>query len=309
MREQFTGYERDSETGLDYAQARYCSSSQGRFTSPDPLMASARATDPQSWNRYAYVGNSPMVFSDPSGMSRGPAGMYSSIRDTDRPPASRGNNTILDEAQAEYEESLANTLAAIAEADSINDALRNGTITEEEATERAAKNPMLKVETQDPAEPAPPPTNCELLANTVGVFAAREQGDSILMANLQDRFIEGPGQPPTNEFASSGFKGEFREPPGTPGGSPNQVRHYVGMLTNSYFGARAANAAFTPYSVAYKSLLRAANSREEGNSASNDPDRRLNAFAVAHGAKLAYGLITAKDLVKLIQSEVCKKSP
>lgn len=73
--------------------------------------------------------------------------MYSSIRDTDRPPASRGNNTILDEAQAEYEESLANTLAAIAEADSINDALRNGTITEEQARERAAENPMLEVET------------------------------------------------------------------------------------------------------------------------------------------------------------------
>ncbi len=75
--------------------------------------------------------------------------MYSSIRDTDRPPASRGNNTILDEAQAEYEESLANTLAAIAEADSINEALRNGNITEEQARERAAKTPMLSVETQE----------------------------------------------------------------------------------------------------------------------------------------------------------------
>jgi RHS repeat-associated protein len=68
MRQKFTAYERDSETGLDYARARYCSSSQGRFTSPDPLGASAKASDPQSWNRYAYVGNNPLAFSDPSGL-------------------------------------------------------------------------------------------------------------------------------------------------------------------------------------------------------------------------------------------------
>ncbi len=76
IRQKFTGYERDNETGLDYAQARYCSSIQGRFTSPDPLMASAQATD-QSLNRYSYVSNNPMVFSDPSGMQRGPGSFYS----------------------------------------------------------------------------------------------------------------------------------------------------------------------------------------------------------------------------------------
>jgi RHS repeat-associated protein len=40
LRKQFTGYERDNETGetgLDYAQARYYSSVQGRFTSSDPF--------------------------------------------------------------------------------------------------------------------------------------------------------------------------------------------------------------------------------------------------------------------------------
>ncbi|HEX7958118.1 MAG TPA: LamG-like jellyroll fold domain-containing protein, partial [Pyrinomonadaceae bacterium] len=34
LRQKLTGYERDNETGLDYAQARYYASSQGRFTSP-----------------------------------------------------------------------------------------------------------------------------------------------------------------------------------------------------------------------------------------------------------------------------------
>ncbi len=64
---QFTGKERNTETGLDYFMARYFSSAQGRFTSPDPLLASARLTDPQTWNRYAYVKNDPVNMIDPDG--------------------------------------------------------------------------------------------------------------------------------------------------------------------------------------------------------------------------------------------------
>jgi RHS repeat-associated protein len=67
-RQRFTGYERDSESGLDFAQARYCSSALGRFTSPDPLISSAKQNDPQSWNRYIYVGNRPLNYIDPSGL-------------------------------------------------------------------------------------------------------------------------------------------------------------------------------------------------------------------------------------------------
>jgi RHS repeat-associated protein len=68
LRQGFTGYEKDGETGLNFAQARYYASMQGRFTSIDPLMASAKITSPQSWNRYAYVYNNPLRFIDPSGM-------------------------------------------------------------------------------------------------------------------------------------------------------------------------------------------------------------------------------------------------
>ena len=63
-----TGKERDAETGLDYFGARYYSGAQGRFTSPDPLLSSGRPDDPQSWNRYAYVGNNPLRFIDPLGL-------------------------------------------------------------------------------------------------------------------------------------------------------------------------------------------------------------------------------------------------
>jgi RHS repeat-associated protein len=69
VRQQFTGYERDDETGLDYAQARYYASMQGRFTSVDPSMRSASISDPQSFNRYVYVSNNPLSLTDPTGLS------------------------------------------------------------------------------------------------------------------------------------------------------------------------------------------------------------------------------------------------
>jgi len=67
VRQHFTGYERDTETSLDYAQARYYASLQGRFTSPDALFANQSAGNPQSWNLYIYGRNNPLVFIDPTG--------------------------------------------------------------------------------------------------------------------------------------------------------------------------------------------------------------------------------------------------
>jgi RHS repeat-associated protein len=65
---QFTQKERDEESGLDYFEARYYSSIQGRFTSVDPLMASGNAIDPQTWNRYVYVSNNPLRYVDDNGL-------------------------------------------------------------------------------------------------------------------------------------------------------------------------------------------------------------------------------------------------
>ncbi len=48
----FTTYERDQESGIDYALARSYYSSEGRFMSPDPV--GGKPGNPQSWNRYAY---------------------------------------------------------------------------------------------------------------------------------------------------------------------------------------------------------------------------------------------------------------
>ena len=69
---QFTGKERDAETGLDYFGARYFSSAQGRFTSPDwsatpQPIPYADLKDPQSLNLYSYVRNNPLAKADADG--------------------------------------------------------------------------------------------------------------------------------------------------------------------------------------------------------------------------------------------------
>ncbi len=51
---------------------------QGRWISPDPAgLAAVSLTDPQSWNRYAYVMNDPLLLIDPLGLDcLGPNGSY-----------------------------------------------------------------------------------------------------------------------------------------------------------------------------------------------------------------------------------------
>src|SRR5262249_53395258 len=63
----FTGKERDSESVLDYFGARYFSGPQGRFTGPDQPLIDQQPGDPQSWNLYGYVRNSPLNYVDLSG--------------------------------------------------------------------------------------------------------------------------------------------------------------------------------------------------------------------------------------------------
>jgi RHS repeat-associated protein len=66
-RQKFTSKERDNETGLDYFGARYYASTQGRFISVDPSRVSIHAGNPQTWNRYSYTYNNPLVMVDDNG--------------------------------------------------------------------------------------------------------------------------------------------------------------------------------------------------------------------------------------------------
>lgn len=68
QKQHLTTYERDSESGLDYAINRYYSASVGRFTSADPYRPSGHMDDPRSWNRYIYTRNVLTNRVDPLGL-------------------------------------------------------------------------------------------------------------------------------------------------------------------------------------------------------------------------------------------------
>ncbi|MCL6511722.1 MAG: DUF6443 domain-containing protein [Anaerolineae bacterium] len=61
----FTGQREEAGVGLYDYNARMYSPLLGRFLSADPLVP--RPDDPQSFNRYAYVLNNPLRYTDPSG--------------------------------------------------------------------------------------------------------------------------------------------------------------------------------------------------------------------------------------------------
>jgi RHS repeat-associated protein len=66
----FTGQNEDTTSNLYDFMFREYSPIQGRWVSPDPAgLAAVNLTDPQSWNRYAYVRNQPLLFTDPTGLT------------------------------------------------------------------------------------------------------------------------------------------------------------------------------------------------------------------------------------------------
>src|SRR5260370_4840030 len=72
---------------------------QGRWTSPDPAgLDAVEPTDPQSWNSYAYVGNTPLTATDPLGLQhliQTPCATVSSLsRFTPQCPMSQGGEGI-----------------------------------------------------------------------------------------------------------------------------------------------------------------------------------------------------------------------
>lgn len=63
----YTSYERDGNS-RDEAQMRRYDAHWSRFSQPDPSDGSYDLSDPQSFNRYAYVQNDPVNFVDPTGL-------------------------------------------------------------------------------------------------------------------------------------------------------------------------------------------------------------------------------------------------
>jgi RHS repeat-associated protein len=69
----YTGHERDTYglAALDYMHARYYGPGVGRFLSVDPSMDIEKSMrEPQQWNRYSYVVNNPLKYTDPDGKDK-----------------------------------------------------------------------------------------------------------------------------------------------------------------------------------------------------------------------------------------------
>jgi len=66
----FTGQPQDSISGLYGFLRRQYNPVQGRWISPDPAgLGAVSLANPQSWNRYAYVANTPLNSTDPLGLA------------------------------------------------------------------------------------------------------------------------------------------------------------------------------------------------------------------------------------------------
>ena len=62
----------DKETNTGHAQYRQYNSTQGHWVRPDPYYGSYDFSNPQSFDRYAYAGNSPLANVDPQGLESYP---------------------------------------------------------------------------------------------------------------------------------------------------------------------------------------------------------------------------------------------
>jgi RHS repeat-associated protein len=166
VKQKFTGYERDAETNLNFAEARYHSDTQGRFTSIDPLSSSAKLTDPQSLNRYSYVGNNPVVFSDPSGMDKTHMSMPSDERGQTVQGLHDEGSFVLAADEYAYESRLARTLAGLDQA--------TDTATEEaQEQQESASRPANRIRPIDPC----PITG---FTNDIGSYSAEELNDAVI---------------------------------------------------------------------------------------------------------------------------------
>jgi RHS repeat-associated protein len=78
----YAGMEYDSETGLYHTPFRYYNPRLGLWMSVDPAgMGAADASDPQSFNRFAYVAHNPINSIDPMGLD-GNCGWWDHVFDT-----------------------------------------------------------------------------------------------------------------------------------------------------------------------------------------------------------------------------------
>jgi len=115
-RQKYAGMESDDATGMDHTQWRQYDSISGRWTAPDPYGGSMSVRNPQSFNRYLYVGNDPVNMRDPSGlMEQEGQPDPDTANAKDEPPGDpfETGQSIVADAVARYDHAVADTIDAL----------------------------------------------------------------------------------------------------------------------------------------------------------------------------------------------------
>jgi RHS repeat-associated protein len=240
----YTSYERDNNGGDEAMMRRYESQWQ-RFAQPDPYAGSYDLSNPQSFNRYAYVQNDPVNFTDPSGLFALPPDetirVYTWERDTN------AYDNFLRESRRLFWDSMRRQAG-----ESVG-GLRNGghegapqdTVPRQEISDCVKFADMVQTIANEVKSVA------EFLDRMASTFTAANNSSFTQMRITANNPLP-PGRP---VFGSSGFKEKFRDP-------SNQVRHFVGGFI------AVARSGWPGYE--FMQL------RENSSNSEDDADRRLN---------------------------------
>jgi RHS repeat-associated protein len=148
VRQKYAGMEGDEATGMSHTLWREFDNISARWTAPDPYGGSMSLSSPQSFNRYIYVNNDPVNQTDPTGLMAASQGWGSASAnfwggDPGFFDPHFGGPGIIAEAQANFDRGVADTM----ETKRINDLIKKGLITEEQAREMIKGNDNLSLVT------------------------------------------------------------------------------------------------------------------------------------------------------------------
>jgi RHS repeat-associated protein len=306
-RQKYGMTERDKESGLDHTDWRKYDSSQGRWTTPDPL--SGNAGNPQSFNRYSYVQNDPVNLVDPAGLEPcwgaqcgwgsfgGWGGSYMGGNGWGSDPRPGRAVIVGGHTYSKYYPET-DTIrfwawAPYPELESeINSYTWSGFNSHgQQEPERHMKD------------------DCQTFADIVDELAAGAYTDDGFVRALQNRLQANSGTREYAEFRAGGFKEVFKDE----NNSYNQVRHFVGNFSGAFFSTRTLIIAQPavlglPTSAVYKPAIAAANYGEKPNTPSGRADRALNAFSVQAGVRLGLGRMNRNKIGQFIRRNVCASS-
>jgi RHS repeat-associated protein len=149
-RQKYAGMESDDGSGMATTLWRKYDSSSGRWTSPDPYTASMTIANPQTFNRYSYVGNDPVNMRDPSGlMTKEGQPDPDSGDPKDEPPGDpfETGRSITAEAEGRFDAGVKQAIALNA----FNDAMEKGDI--DGARDIIGANPSIGHEMNSSSNP------------------------------------------------------------------------------------------------------------------------------------------------------------